>query len=99
MLFFISPRGRTCIAMREIARESPISAAEPEPIIAKKKRNYYPKLMAVRTCSVTCRDAQGIEHTVRVTAQSLFEAVAQALRVFREYECMKSPTAVPPASW
>ena len=35
--------------------------------------------MAVRTCKVTCRDAAGIEHTVEVSAQSVFEAVAQAL--------------------
>jgi hypothetical protein len=40
--------------------------------------------MAVRTCRVSCRDAQGVEHTVEVTAQSLYEAVAQTLRVFRE---------------
>src|SRR6516162_531680 len=32
------------------------------------------------------RDPQGVEHTVEVSAQSLYEAVAQALRVFREYE-------------
>jgi hypothetical protein len=42
--------------------------------------------MTVRACRVTCRDAQGVEHTVQVTAQSLFEAVAQALRVFREHD-------------
>ena len=35
---------------------------------------------------VTCRYPQGVEHTVEVSAQSLYEAVAQALRVFREYE-------------
>ena len=40
--------------------------------------------MAVRTCRVSCRDLRGIEHTVEVTADSLYEAVAQALRVFRE---------------
>jgi hypothetical protein len=40
--------------------------------------------MAVRTCRVSCRDVQGVQHTVEVTAQSLYEAVAQALRVFRE---------------
>jgi hypothetical protein len=28
-------------------------------------------LMAVRTCKVTFADARGIEHTVRVSAQSL----------------------------
>lgn len=47
--------------------------------------------MAVRTCRVTYRDAQGIEHTVQVTAQSLFEAVAQALRVFREHDWSDDP--------
>jgi hypothetical protein len=48
--------------------------------------------MAVRACRVTCRDAQGVEHTVQVTAQSLFEAVAQALRLFREHEWSDEPT-------
>jgi hypothetical protein len=43
-------------------------------------------VVAVRACKITCRDPQGIEHTVEVSAQSVFEAVAQALRVFREYE-------------
>jgi 3-polyprenyl-4-hydroxybenzoate decarboxylase len=49
--------------------------------------------MAVRTCRVTCRDAQGVEHTVQVTAQSLFEAVAQALRVFREHDWSAEPNS------
>src|ERR1700720_3336046 len=52
--------------------------------MTKLKRNWYLWRMAVRSCRVTCRDAQGVEHTVQVTAQSLYEAVAQALRVFRE---------------
>jgi hypothetical protein len=34
----------------------------------------------------TCRDARGIEHRVDVTAETLFEAVAQAWRIFRESE-------------
>jgi hypothetical protein len=42
--------------------------------------------MVVRTCKVSCRDPQGVEHTVEVSAQSVSEAVAQALQVFREYE-------------
>lgn len=49
--------------------------------------------MAVRACRVTCRDAQGVEHTVQVTAQSLFEAVAQALRVFREHDWSDEPNS------
>ena len=47
--------------------------------------------MAVRTCKVTCRDGQGVDHTVQVTAQSLYEAVAQALRVFREDDWGEDP--------
>ncbi len=42
--------------------------------------------MAVRSCKVSCRDAQGVEHSVDVTAESLFEAVAQAWRIFGENE-------------
>jgi hypothetical protein len=40
--------------------------------------------MAVRTCTVSCRDVQSVEHSVQVTERSLYEAVAQALRLFRE---------------
>jgi hypothetical protein len=36
--------------------------------------------MAVRTCKVSCRDPQGVEHTVEVSAQSVFEAVAHRTR-------------------
>jgi hypothetical protein len=35
---------------------------------------------------VTWADARGIEHGVQLSAQSLYEAVAQALRVFREHD-------------
>jgi hypothetical protein len=35
---------------------------------------------------------QGIEHTVEVSAESVYEAVVQALRVFREHEwCEDDP--------
>jgi hypothetical protein len=44
---------------------------------------------------VSCRDASGVEHTVEVTAQSLYEAVAQALRVFREDDWTESPERSP----
>jgi hypothetical protein len=36
-----------------------------------------------RMCKVTCRD-KGVEHTVEVTAESLYEAVARGLVAFRE---------------
>src|ERR1700688_4381504 len=62
-------------------------------ILANKIRNWYFRRMAVRTCRVTCRDAQGVEHTAQVTAQSLFEAVAQALRIFREHDWSDDPNS------
>jgi hypothetical protein len=34
--------------------------------------------MALHTCQVSCRDGEGIEHTVHVTAQTLYEAVAHS---------------------
>jgi hypothetical protein len=39
--------------------------------------------MSLRTCRVSCRDLNGVEHTVEITADSLYEAVAQGLRAFR----------------
>jgi|ERR1035438_5487847 hypothetical protein len=39
--------------------------------------------MALRSCLVSCRDLAGTEHAVEVTAESLYEAVAQALGVMR----------------
>jgi hypothetical protein len=39
--------------------------------------------MALRTCRVTCRDIDGIEHTVEVSAESLYEAVGRGLAAFR----------------
>ena len=40
--------------------------------------------MSLRTCRVSCTDLRGCEHSVEVTADSLYEAVAQGLRVFRD---------------
>jgi hypothetical protein len=51
--------------------------------------------MAVRACKVTCRDSRGIEHAVEVTAESLYHAVAHALRVFREDDWTESPERGP----
>ena len=39
--------------------------------------------MAIRACRVYCRDIEGIEHSVEVSAESLYEAVARGLAVFR----------------
>ena len=43
----------------------------------------YFALMAVRSCRVTIQDLEGIAHTVEVTAESLYEAVAQGLAALR----------------
>lgn len=40
--------------------------------------------MSVRSCRVTIRDSEGIEHTAEVTAESLYEAVALGLHAIRQ---------------
>jgi hypothetical protein len=40
--------------------------------------------VALRTCGVTCRDIEGLEHTVEVSADSLCEAVARGLAALRD---------------
>jgi hypothetical protein len=40
--------------------------------------------VALRSCKVACRDLSGTDHTVEVTAESLYEAVAQALSILRQ---------------
>jgi len=40
--------------------------------------------MALKTCSVSCFDLKEVKHTVEVSACSVYEAVAQALRIFRD---------------
>lgn len=42
--------------------------------------------MAVRSCHVTVHDLDGVAHTVEVTAESLYEAVAQGLAALRGRE-------------
>ena len=55
-------------------------------LMVKKDENVTVRHMALRTCKVTCFDALGIEHTVHITAQTIYEAVAYALHTFREHE-------------
>src|SRR5712692_5052439 len=62
-------------------------------MLTNKTRNCYVWQIALRTCRVTCPDAHGVEHTVQVTAQSLFEAGAQALRVCREHDWSGEPNS------
>src|SRR5439155_23824960 len=55
-----------------------------KPVANEKRNRYSGGSMAVRTCRVSYCDVRGVEHTVEVTADSLYEAVAQGLRVFHE---------------
>jgi hypothetical protein len=42
--------------------------------------------MSVRSCRVSIQDLEGITHTAEVTAESLYEAVAQGLAALRGRE-------------
>jgi hypothetical protein len=42
--------------------------------------------MALRSCQVTLQDMEGVAHTVQVTAESLYEAVALGLAAIRGNE-------------
>jgi hypothetical protein len=44
---------------------------------------------AFRSCKVRARDIKGVEHTVEVTADSLYEAVALGLATFRDVDCVR----------
>jgi hypothetical protein len=48
-----------------------------------KAKSFNLLAMAIRSCQVSCRDLAGNEHTVEVTAETLYEAVAQALAIMR----------------
>ena len=68
-------------------RDSRISNIRIQPVLLDWRRKNEAATVpgvALRTCSVSCTDLRGCEHTVEVTADSLYEAVAQGLRVFRE---------------
>jgi hypothetical protein len=41
-------------------------------------------LVPLKTCKVSCFDLKEVKHTVEVSAGSVYEAVAQALRIFRD---------------
>jgi hypothetical protein len=51
--------------------------------MANKRRNCYSSPMAVKSCRVTIQDMSGVEHTIEVSASSLYEAVALGLASLR----------------
>jgi hypothetical protein len=52
--------------------------------MANRRRTCYSALVPVRTCTVSFADAERVRHSVNVQAETLYEAVALAIRIFRE---------------
>ena len=49
--------------------------------------------MPLRSCKVACRDLAGNDHTVEVTAESLYEAVGKALVIMRQNDWVDERSA------
>src|SRR5215469_15880322 len=48
--------------------------------------------MEMRTCKVSIADMEGVEHSVRVTAGTLYEAVALALKALGSHDFVEGLT-------
>jgi hypothetical protein len=69
-------------------RQSPAlfgSFVRSDPRRANTRRNDT--LAVVAFCRVTYRDIEGVEHSVEIEAESLYEAVAKAVNRFRRDDC------------
>jgi hypothetical protein len=74
------------IASPEIQNSPPPNSAYlTYPCAEANKRRKYADL-AIRTCTVSCEDSDGHQHSLEVTAETLYEAVAQALAAFESNE-------------
>jgi len=51
--------------------------------------------VGIKSCRVICTDANGVDHSVEVTAGTLYEAVAQALRLFRDDDWTNDVQRIP----
>lgn len=55
-------------------------------------------ILVLRTCRVSCVDLREIEYAIELSANSLYEAVAEALRIFRDSDWIegigRSQTAI-----
>ena len=51
----------------------------------------YTKSVPSRSCLVSFTDAEGIEHSVRVPAESLYEAAVEAIAAFRRSVVAEMP--------
>src|SRR5579871_3900680 len=52
--------------------------------MAKRKRICYFFIVVLRACKVSVTDMQDVEHTVDVTAETLYEAIAAALAALQQ---------------
>jgi hypothetical protein len=53
-------------------------------MVANKKRICYPHRVVLRTCKVSVLDIQEVEHSVEVSAETLYEAIATALAALQQ---------------
>ena len=52
-----------------------------------------PSVGTRKTCTVSFRDSDGVQHSVEVGAETLYEAAVLALKSFRDHECAPGPAA------
>ena len=81
----VTPSGSRILLFEKLRSTKPLRSTTPaySPGWQTKWRICYDPLVALRACKVSCRDIEGIEHSVRVNAESLYEAVARGLAAFR----------------
>ena len=56
----------------------------------------YTGIVPIRSCLVSFTDSEGIEHSVRVSAESLYEAAVEAMAAFKQ--SVLAEVALPPAT-
>ena len=52
--------------------------------LANKRRICYALLVVLRTCTVAVKDIRDVEHSIEVTAETLYEAIATALAALQQ---------------
>lgn len=55
-----------------------------EDLLANKRRICYALVVVLRTCTVAVKDLQDVEHSLEVTAETLYEAVATAVAALQK---------------
>jgi hypothetical protein len=59
----------------------------------KDEYGILPSVGTRKTCTVSFRDSDGVQHSVEVGAETLYEAAVLALKSFRDQECTPGPAA------